>query len=153
LLHAISHPNIIDFHGVLFNPVNCSITRRKGFSYSVVVDRLQITLDECIKEWKIEREYQNQRSLSLNFLSALYRKTMKKQLSYRLGIALSIARAMEHLHSMNIVYRDLKPQNIGFDRYGDLKLFDFGFAKELKLKDRMEDGRYNLTGSIVSSHS
>ena len=35
----------------------------------------------------------------------------------------------EHLHGLEVVYRDLKPENLLIDRDGNLKLTDFGFAK------------------------
>ena len=35
----------------------------------------------------------------------------------------------EYLHSKNIIYRDLKPENLLIDNFGYLKLTDFGFAK------------------------
>ena len=39
-----------------------------------------------------------------------------------------------------------KPENIGFDSYNVLKLFDFGLAKELREEDKTDDGLYrNLT--------
>ncbi|EQC30074.1 AGC protein kinase [Saprolegnia diclina VS20] len=37
--------------------------------------------------------------------------------------------ALEHLHSLGVVYRDLKPENILLDELGHVKLADFGLAK------------------------
>jgi len=42
-----------------------------------------------------------------------------------------IVLAFEYLHSMDIVYRDLKPENLLIDRDGHIKITDFGFAKEV----------------------
>eukprot|EP00124_Ichthyophonus_hoferi_P003814 Ihof_evm1s358 gene=Ihof_evmTU1s358 len=42
-----------------------------------------------------------------------------------------ITLAIEHLHSQNIVFRDLKPENLLLDPQGHMKITDFGFAKRI----------------------
>ena len=47
----------------------------------------------------------------------------------------------EYLHSKNIIYRDLKPENLLISEDGYLKLTDFGFAKVV------EGRTYTLCGT------
>ena len=40
-----------------------------------------------------------------------------------------ICLGIEHLHSQNIIYRDIKPENILLDHEGHIRIGDFGLAK------------------------
>jgi len=43
-----------------------------------------------------------------------------------------IVLAFQYLHEKNIVYRDLKPENLLLDSAGHIKITDFGFAKQVE---------------------
>ncbi|KAF4662179.1 hypothetical protein FOL47_006380 [Perkinsus chesapeaki] len=43
--------------------------------------------------------------------------------------AAEIVLAFEYMHSLDVVYRDLKPENLLIDFEGHIKITDFGFAK------------------------
>lgn len=44
----------------------------------------------------------------------------------------TIVLAIEYLHNNNIIYRDLKPENLLIDSSGYTKVTDFGFAKQVE---------------------
>ncbi|TNN20610.1 Ribosomal protein S6 kinase beta-1 isoform 3 [Schistosoma japonicum] len=59
---------------------------------------------------------------------------MEDQASFYLA---EITLAIGHLHSMGIVYRDLKPENVLLDYLGHVKLTDFGLSKERVDRDNL----------------
>ena len=43
--------------------------------------------------------------------------------------------ALEKIHFKNIMYRDLKPENVLIDIDGHIKLSDFGLSKQVKKRE------------------
>uniref|UniRef100_UPI00358E4589 ribosomal protein S6 kinase alpha-3 isoform X4 n=1 Tax=Myxine glutinosa TaxID=7769 RepID=UPI00358E4589 len=56
-----------------------------------------------------------------------------------------LALALDHLHSLGIIYRDLKPENILLDEKGHIGLTDFGLSKEAIDHDKKA---YSFCGTV-----
>ena len=62
--------------------------------------------------------------------------------------------ALEHVHSLNVIFRDLKPENVMVGMDGHLKLTDFGMSKRLDLAaslDRTAAGGSRKAGTICGT--
>ncbi|KAJ5175877.1 cAMP-dependent protein kinase type 2 [Penicillium canariense] len=64
-------------------------------------------------------------------LFSLLRKSQRFPNPVAKFYAAEVTLALEYLHAHQIIYRDLKPENLLLDRHGHLKITDFGFAKEV----------------------
>jgi len=64
-------------------------------------------------------------------LFSLLRKSQRFPNPVAKFYAAEVTLALEYLHSKEIIYRDLKPENLLLDRHGHLKITDFGFAKKV----------------------
>lgn len=70
-------------------------------------------------------------------LDAIYKRVIDIDSTNRMNekvlgkIAESVLRGLSYLHLQRIIHRDIKPSNILLDRYGNVKLCDFGVSGEV----------------------
>lgn len=140
-LASIRHPNIVHMRGTVGTPGTVD--------FMIIMDRLKMTLRQKMREWNDEAKAKG------GMLAKLLRKSnqvlQQDQYADKVLAVYDMARAMRYLHNHMIIYRDLKPENIAFDVRGDMRLFDFGLAKELKARDLVDPpegfAATGLTGS------
>lgn len=135
ILNRLNHPNII-------NLISCGKSPRKFMILEFLKNN---TLSFLLKENRIFR-----RNNCIGKLLCIPKTfTYKEVIKY--GYSLSCA--LNYLHNFNencsIIHRDLKPDNIGFDEYFNLKIFDFGLATVVN-KSKSKDDVYKMSGNTGS---
>jgi eukaryotic-like serine/threonine-protein kinase len=80
----------------------------------------------------------------------LLEKTPRLTVEVAAIIALQVARALDYAHFRGIIHRDIKPANIMISRHGEVKLMDFGIARDDTLSDLTETGTGLGTPSYMS---
>lgn len=68
-----------------------------------------------------------------DLMTLLMRKDILSEEESRFYIAETIL-AIESVHNMNYIHRDLKPDNILLDKEGHVKLTDFGLCKHAEIR-------------------
>ena len=80
----------------------------------------------------------------------LLEKTPRLPIEVAAIVALQIARALDYAHFRGIIHRDIKPANIMISKQGEVKLMDFGIARDDTLADLTETGTGLGTPSYMS---
>jgi len=107
-------------------------------TFFMCLDPLDETLFDKMSEWREQTAGKKHRFLRGN------RAKVESDIVKRLkDVAVGIAKGMEYLHSKNIIYRDVKPGNIGFDeKSGEVKIFDFGLARVVSEETETDEDGY-----------
>jgi serine/threonine protein kinase len=106
-----------------YPPLRYSTTWKSPEKGFMLIDPVHETLDRRLSHWRV----QEKRTKAPVFGRQRQRyRDQQARVSYA---ALGIAKGMEFLHQNRVIYRDLKPKNIGFDNGGCVQIFDFGLAR------------------------
>lgn len=127
-LARLDHPNIIKLRAWTASGVS-SLGQGQHDGFFLVMDQIDCTLAEKIQEWK----YQDPKS-----------PTKVSHKATKLRYARELASALEYLHERRLVFRDLKPENVGILN-DSIVLFDFGLCRELPESSNLED-QYEMSG-------
>jgi serine/threonine protein kinase len=141
-LAAFDHPGILKLRAVARGGATAFQNTGGRFDgFFIITDRLKGTLKDKILEWQcIQQEESLLECLQMQEswdkqprwkASSEVQDGPQRVLLEKLDLALQLSQALLYLHDRRIIFRDLKPQNIGLTEDNRIQLFDFGFCREL----------------------
>lgn len=140
-LSALQHENIISLRGWSEPGIAGFAKAGRADGFFLILDRLKYTLAKKISFWREEVKAHK---------GLMKARSSKQSMQIRIGVAIQVAKAVQYLHERRILFRDLKPANIGFDEDNVLKIFDFGLAVEIP-EHSDPDTTFKLAGNTGTS--
>ena len=134
-LAHMNHPNIIKLRG--WSSRGTTSYGDEGIGYFLILDKIEETLAERIDRWEAEQ-------ISFQIEDEKMCDGELEHYSEKISYALQISSALEYLHGHDIIYRDLKPANVGI-KDNKVQLFDLGIARELPGINPDEDEVFCMT--------
>lgn len=148
VLSKLNHPNIIALRGYSENGLDSIAETKRIDSCFLLLDFLPETLTDRIDKWgKIQRQTKKKPQGRWSFMSRNRFPFDRELFTEQMQVAIDIASALKYLHEKRIILRDLKPDNVGFDESGCLKLFDFGLIAQLPKYCNL-DKTHSIPGNI-----
>jgi serine/threonine protein kinase len=151
LLSRLSHENIIRLYGVTEGGIGASFETESGGFFLVLEALTGGTLYDLLTTWRSMDSYSGgggRKSHSSAMRDVFKRNSKNSTKNEGVGgesgtvaipsvqerlikFALGVAKGVQYLHQQRILFRDIKPHNVGVDSNGNVRLFDFGLAREV----------------------
>lgn len=115
IMKRLDHPNVIRVHEILEDESS---------------EKLYMVIDYCEKGSIMEWDSESRRFWFPWTRSPLTSSDLRR-------IIIEIVTGLQYLHSINIVHRDIKPQNILLTSTGSIKIADLGQAQDISDSDML----------------
>jgi serine/threonine protein kinase len=142
IMATLNHRNIMNAQAWAPGGVSAYVSGRHD-AFFLVLDRLDLTLTSQLSKWKKEA-----RNINMSFTQRAARK--EALLKERLDVVMQLSSAVKYMHSKRLLHRDMKPDNMGFQEGGVLKIFDFDISRIVPASTRGPTETFKMTKRVGS---